>query len=803
MIERLHAGSSARTRALVVQPDRQAREAWGAALRLQYQVEEVEVLAEGLTEPGPELVVAEAVDARRLLRTLDRVAPSAVRILVADTADAGLEEELVDLASEGHVFHVVPRQSAAGLLAPIQAVMSRRRGFRCGPRDDIRAELGLGGELLSCRCANISNEGLLLVADGIAPLERLVPGTRLDSVCLWRGGTRVLQSAEAVIRHLRTVNGELQIGVELTSRAPRDAGQEASGSFVADRAAVLALVRRALRRNGTLLAAPHGARQPLGTFAATLVDGGGDRARARQLRCSSDERWLLAEGDVMEVRFEVSGKSYRGASAVVATFPGAFHLSVPRVLEVHHRRLHQRFRPDAGAPFRFRYTSPLTYQVHEQPVADLDVRGLAFVFDGERDVLPAGLALEQCELILPDGSREPCTATVRTPAQQMPGSAPGALRCGVLFGSLSAGGRHGIFNGFVRSRCPEVRGAHGVSFRQIWELLNAARLFHPDYPFQPGPHLDQLETVHRVAAAAEDGLCRTFAYLDEGALAGHASGLRVSSRTWMLQHLAVQPGFHRSEQVSRELSMLAVDLAEALHDVDWVRILWRVENRWPDRIFGWIARAMAVPGLTQLRRMHYLRHPSTGWPTGEADLPVRDATATDLATLERLLRARGELVRVLSDDLGAVRSGALSLAARYRNAGLRRDRRILVAGPGDAPVGFALCDLATPGLCWSELTNTFQLVPSEVPLTGGTVAALAAACARAQGGAGVPSSLALARPEDVPALQALGYTDHGEVAEWTFHRRLARSWHTLMGTFFERLERRAQRPRRDNGDRAA
>ena len=55
---------------------------------------------------------------------------------------------------------------------------------------------------------------------------------------------------------------------------------------------------------------------------------------------------------------------------------------------------------------------------------------------------------------------------------------------------------------------------------------------------------------------------------------------------------------------------LAVDYAEMLDDVNYLRVCWRVQNRWPERVFGWMARSMHMEGLTLLRHYQYMRLPT-------------------------------------------------------------------------------------------------------------------------------------------------------------------------------------------------
>jgi hypothetical protein len=331
-------------------------------------------------------------------------------------------------------------------------------------------------------------------------------------------------------------------------------------------------------------------------------------------------------------------------------------------------------------------------------------------------------------------------------------------------------------------------------------------MFHPDYPFEEGPHLDLLEDTHRKLANASEGLSRTFVYCDGPDLIGHISGVRTHSRTWMIQHLIVQPTVRRAESISRELSALCVDYAEALDDMHYIRIFWRIQNRWPDRIFGWIARSMHREGITDLRTLNYTRlafnqplHVPKGLPR------VRPATSEDLRWLEAHVRGRGEVVRLLADDLLASEAQMQTLSARYAKDGLRRGRSLFVVDGDDGPLAMALADEATPGLSWPEMTTAFSfVVPDPLhPRALEAREALSVRCVEHYQQEGKCSALALVQDDEVEGLVALGFRWHCRVAQWTGHRTAARTWHTLMAAVFERLQNRAASRSTREEDRAA
>jgi hypothetical protein len=765
--------------------------------------------ARTLAERVPDVVLADAMEARRFIRDLERLAPRALRVFLCPKTQTEALRELVDVAAEGHEFHTVdPTVSVEEMTRSLRELLRQRSSKRV-PTVGLHASFTVEGQLLHAFCLNVGNEGFLLKLPVDAPIEKLPPGTRLFDLRVERAGKVVLRAGGGFVRHigLERSHGDafFRVGVQI-ERAGAGIGYVELAT-IDDFVRVLAVMRRALRRQPSLhcmLVQGVRAREEL---AATLVEEG--EGCRPELRCAHPQQWTASVGDVVQVVFDMSGKSYRGWAAVVRTDADGLTLSLPRSLSMYHRRSSMRFRAGQEQPFAISFISPITGEHIEHPVMDLQAMGLSVVYDAAREVLPIGLVIDELTLILPDGTRAPCSAEIRDNAPLLDQTAGGMarpFRCGMRLTHVQPEARQAVINAFVQARCPQVRDGRSEPFGKIWELAQKVHLFHPDYPFEEGPHLQVLEDSHRKLSGASEGLTRTFLYCDGPELLGHVSGVRTHSHTWMFQHLMVLPTVRRGESISRELSALCVDYAEAHEDVHYLRVFWRIQNKWPDRVFGWIARSMFIEGLTDLRTMNYTRLAFSQPLRARKELPrVRPATQADLRWMEDTLRARGDVVRLMADDLLAQDARMTALSKRYAAHGLRRGRSLFVVDGEHAPLAMALAEEATPGLSWPEMTTAFSFVTPapQHPRAAEAREALAVRCVEHYREQGKASALALVQDDEVEGLVSLGFRWHCRVAEWTFHRSTARTWHMLMAAVFERLQNRSARHLEQDEDRAA
>ncbi len=786
---------------LIVHPDPVLRAGLVAALspRQIIAVSSRDDAARTLAERVPDVVLADAMEARRFIRDLDRLAPRALRVFLCPKSQTETLRELVDVAAEGHEFHTVDPTVSVEEMTRSLGELLRQRSSRRVPTVGLEASFSVDGQQLRAQCLNVGNEGFLLRLPLDAPIERLPPGSRLFDFRVDRAGQVVLRAGGGFVRHigLERHQGEAFFRVGIQIERPGASIGNVELASIDDMVRVLAVLRRALRRQPVLQCSLVQGVRRREELAASLIES--PEEYLPLLRCEHPKHWLVTVGDVVEVVFDLTGKSYRGWAAVVRTEADGFVLSLPRSLSMYHRSSSTRFQAVESQPFGVSFRSPLTGDLIEHPVMDLQAMGVSFIYDAAREVLPAGLVIQDFTLVLPDGTRALCSAEVRDNAALLDQTAGGMarpFRCGVRLLSVEPDARQAVINAFVQARCPQVRDGRTEPFRRIWGLAQSVHLFHPDYPFEEGPHLGVLEEAHRKMASAGEGLARTFLYCDGSDILGHVSGVRTHSRTWMFQHLMVQPMVRRGESISRDLSALCVDYAEAHEDIHYLRIFWRIQNKWPDRVFGWIARSMYMEGLTDLRTMNYTRLAFSQPLRARKDLPqVRPATQADLQWLENHLRERGEVVRLLADDLQAQEARMGSLGERYAASGLRRGRSLFVVDGEKGPLAMALAEDATLGLSWPEMTTAFSfVVPDPLHPHGPAArAALAARCVEFYRRQGKQSALALVQDDEVEGLVSLGFRWHCRVAEWTFHRSTARTWHMLMAAVFERLQSRSAR----------
>ncbi|HEX5750669.1 MAG TPA: PilZ domain-containing protein [Archangium sp.] len=783
---------------LVVHPNAGRRAALASALP-SYRVVAVESKTEAafrMADGAPALIIAPPDDARLFLRQLADTAPDALRVFICSKSDPAGLAELMQSAAEGHVFSVLDDALSGPELGRTISHLLQHRGsaFATVPPASYAVHFECNEQSYGARCLEIGNFGATLLMPGDTSADHFPPGAALEGLRIERDGHLLFKTTWSHVQRAQPVTDgygtHLRLGVSwATAMHPPP---PVPGVTMEEPSEVVATLRKALRREAVLwLQAVNDPSVQLRLEAPAVegVDG------VTVLRCQSSGLLEGSAGDEVELFFEMGGQSHSGVcTLIVNDRDGRMVVRVPRSLVIRNWRSLPRFKPDPEHQFLISFQAPITGQHTTRAPLDLSVGGLSFPFDASSEIIPAGSRLE-ASLLLPDGTSASCQLEVRSihglPSDGRPDGRLRPFRAGVRFAGLPQRARDVILRAFVASRCTSVSEGWDVPFTHIWRLMEEARYrFHPDYPFGDESVLPVLQDTHRKVYSTGD-LGRCLVYTSDKGLQGQIAGVRIHSRTWLVQHLAVRPGVRRDEQVSYELTNLAVEMGEVQPDIEFIRYSWRKDNRWPSRRIGWLARALETPGLSFLRHFSYMRLPLTGEPPpGREDLPkVRDGVRTDYVWIELHLRDRGELVRVLSEDLLTDEVDLRALSERYKAHGMHRRRRVFVVDGEYTPLAVALSEEGTPGLNLLEKTNAFWLmVPNRNhPQARAATQALIQRCVEHARERGRPSAIALVEEGDVEVLEQAGFQDMGRFSEWIFHRSMLRRVTELWRSVFERL----------------
>jgi hypothetical protein len=640
---------------------------------------------------------------------------------------------------------------------------------------DFEVCFSVAGQRSLFALLDISNRGLAARVPPGLDLESILPGRHIAAVSISAHGQEVLEGVDATVRRLTvcrsgdTTSG-YEVGLEFAHerRARRSDGQSAE---LVTQARIAEVVEEGLR-NGLSLTLLDGMGGPF-LFSEGTVDTTADLLHLRGGASAQ-----LRFGDTVRVTCDVTGFSCSFFAAIVSSEKdgNSLVLRLPRVIRTRRARLAHRLRPAQGNPVEIEIRSPFEGTSFKAPALDINSSGISFAVDSRRSVLPVGTTLDPLLLVFPDGRRISLRGRVRSLAP-LPNTAdePSRLRCGVEFESLPDSARSFLADDVVRSARPSLANSHGLDFAKLWSFLSDSGFLYPEKLDELGPALPQIEqTFTRLLDGEPNHLLKTIVCQRDGELLGHISTLRLYRRTWLIQHLASRRQVE-ALFAAEVLNLGLIEYLEQIPQLEWCRVFFRPNNRWPARVFGTFARRLNEPLLSDLREYSYYVGATAGTPHRvDRSLRLVPAQRQHLEEVQRFFLATGRVIALQADDLSLERLLLDEVDGLYGESGLQRKREIIVAERGSALLGFALLEISSAGLNLSELTNHFSVHVMEGG--GETRRALIDAARNRYRELGRPVCVSLSEGDDPEDYRALGLKKLKQYMCWTGHRSLLRAY---------------------------
>lgn len=749
---------------LLLHPDPEQRKAWAATLSdaLISSAEGWPEAIEILERDGVDVIVCPWPWAQSFSARLNREGD--FRVVYVGSR---IPDEVVEEAEAGNRVAFVTQANALAekvleLTWPLRSQVDRHR-----PPALQMSCAALPGK--SFKVLDVSSGGFSFVVPQAEALEALLPGTVLAGVTLRSAERDCLVDTRAEVRHLSLADSGYRVGCSLMPAA-RAGGDEA---VLQDPVQCAALVRTALRRSGLRLRVEGGE-------AVRCRKGSVDPTR-QEIRLPVRVQALTLFG-VVRAEFELGGASYQFVTSVLELGEETV-LRTPSTIEEHQRRRADRRVLPSPLPGRIRWA--LSEYDADCDVVDLSSSGCSVVISGNKIPVPPG--------VLVDRLRIPLESQVLTLRGRIVTSAPtgqGRIRCGVEFLGTTDEERLLLARFLVLKTMPGLADGNGASFDDVLALFTRVELLKPEYVEQLRPLFPTLRTTFERLGGIGDSLFRSLVVHHDDKLVGYVSAVRCHSRTWFVQQLAADPGPHRAPYL---LNMGAAELFAQLTDIEYFKIAFFADNRWPARVFGRFARRISDPRHSILRAFYIATlhlEPTRHAYLEAPDVRVAEATAEQLPLVEQyFIRSRPNML-LSSDDLTKHQLTLAALDDRYRQAGLSRRRRVLVASQGAQAVAFALLDLSSPGYNLTEYFNAVRvhfLVPTERARRQVLRSVLLRRAGELFGEQGLAFARIFLRTDEQEEYGELGFAPGRRVLEWTCHRSRFRRFTEHVDRLFEAL----------------
>jgi hypothetical protein len=470
---------------------------------------------------------------------------------------------------------------------------------------------------------------------------------------------------------------------------------------------------------------------------------------------------VLFTGECRVIRTKTSGHSL---SYVLETI----HSNVPHFRKADFRSERQVLRPSPSITI----CHPLTQKRLSMKAVDLSGSGFSVEEDERSACLLPGLILPEVVVDFAGIFKMSCSAKVvfRKPVRVIDGIV--YFRCGATFISVKARDHVKLLGVLDQSQNENAYLGNDVNLEALWDFLFETGFIYPKKYAHIAKKKNEIKKTYTNLYINSPDIARHFIYQDNGRILGHMSALRFWENAWLIHHHAAR----KSAQKKAGLAVLK-QFGRFGHNtfrlpgmcMDYLVCYFRPQNRFPNRIFGGVARHINDPKGCSLDLFAYLNLSTSGdairgLPQGWELSPANASDMIDLVSFYEK-QSGGLMLKAFNLCSSAWRKE--KICAEFRRHGLKRERYLFALRKDRAPVAILLVEISDLGLNLSNLThciNALIIDPENLPPE-----VLLASLHRAETATGQSDLSALIFPLSYVQDNAIVYEK--EYCLWVFHMR--------------------------------
>ena len=371
------------------------------------------------------------------------------------------------------------------------------------------------------------------------------------------------------------------------------------------------------------------------------------------------------------------------------------------------RSLRQKFVPSPDVTFNHPFTGK---KIHRN-IIDLSGTGLSVEENADDAVFLPGMIIPEINIEFMNSFSIKCKAQVLY-CNQLDDS---TMKCGLVFMDMNSQDHITLSNLLYRVEDKNSYiGSTSVNPDALWNFFFETGFVYPKkYDFMARERASYRRLYEKLYGE-NTHISRHIIYQENGKVYGHAAMLRTYEKTWMIHHHAAisqkkkaglvvmdQLGRHTGDYHTLESSMM-----------DYIICYFRPENRFPNRVFGDVAKNVGNQKQCSIDTFAYF-HTERKVLVDNLVSPwsLELATFTELAELKDYYEQKSGGLFVQALDLDPEENGKdLDISSAYTNAGFKRERYVYALKNEDTLRAMFIVNLSDVGMNMSELTSCIHAI---------------------------------------------------------------------------------------------
>ncbi|VVS91094.1 hypothetical protein [Desulfoluna spongiiphila] len=362
----------------------------------------------------------------------------------------------------------------------------------------------------------------------------------------------------------------------------------------------------------------------------------------------------------------------------------------------------------------FQFSHPLTTTKQTVVIDALSAVHLSCTLHEEMLSLIPGMTLENAKIVLGElyelrfnGEVIHCKTTQNKKDEKV-------TKCIIRFISMSPETHLKLQSMIHKAKNQHIGISAAIDSDDLWRFFFETNFIYKNKYKLFLSNKKKIKQTYQALYSAPTDVTRHVTYHEKGRTMGHASMLRYAENAWLFHHHAALKG------ASMKVGLGVLNhMNHYLYDSLWLKsagikyllLYFRPENSFPNFVFNGFTEKMGNPKISSvdLFAYSYFRKKNHGTDQLANGWTINKTTTKDIEVLEKSYqKASGGL---LTDalDLAERQAPADVLSARYRKAGLKKERQLWTLHKDKLTVAILIVNISDVALNMSELTNCIKV----------------------------------------------------------------------------------------------
>ena len=365
--------------------------------------------------------------------------------------------------------------------------------------------------------------------------------------------------------------------------------------------------------------------------------------------------------------------------------------------------------PSPNIVFRHQFTE----QMNNLKVIDLSGSGFSVEEDINNAVLLPGMIIPELELSFANIFNIKCKAQAvyRKIMEEENG---GWVKCGLAILDMDIEDHGRLLALLHQAKDGHSYICNRVNMDDLWNFFFESGFIYPKkYAFIEA-NKEKIKQTYEKLYTRNPKIARHFIYQDKGRIQGHVAMVRFYENAWLIHHHAARsPGIKRGgiavlDQIGRFSN--ASHGLYSLH-MDYLFCYFRPENKFPNHVFGGVAREIKDPKVSSLDTFTYSHYQKVSNSELRFPEPWRlvKTEPEDLVEFEKFYEhaSGGLMLDALDIKPGTIDGG--DLAKEFHKFGFKREKYLFSLKNDVNLKAVFMVNISDVGLNMSDLTNCIKV----------------------------------------------------------------------------------------------